>query len=70
MNLATQEEIDAITKYTFKVNDVMREYFDSLGIELIDFKIEFGRYHGQIILADEVSPIPADCGIRKHMKTG
>lgn len=56
MNLATQEEIDAITKYTFKVNDVMREYFDSLGIELIDFKIEFGRYHGQIILADEVSP--------------
>ena len=56
LNLATQEEIDAITKYTFKVNDVMREYFDSLGIELIDFKIEFGRYHGQIILADEVSP--------------
>ena len=56
LNLATQEEIDAITKYTFKVNEVMREYFDSLGIELIDFKIEFGRYHGQIILADEVSP--------------
>ena len=56
LNLSTQEEIDAITKYTFKVNDVMREYFDSLGIELIDFKIEFGRYHGQIILADEVSP--------------
>ena len=55
LNLATQEEIDAITKYTFKVNEVMREYFDSLGIELIDFKIEFGRYHGQIILADEVS---------------
>ena len=56
LNLATQEEIDAITKHTFKVNDVMREYFDSLGIELIDFKIDFGRYHGQITLADEVSP--------------
>ena len=56
LNLATQEWIDAITKYTFKVKYVMREYFDSLGIELIDFKIEFGRYHGQIILADEVSP--------------
>ena len=56
LNLATQEEIDAITKYTFKVNDVMREYFDSLGIELIDFKIEFVRYHGQMMLADEVSP--------------
>ena len=56
LGLATEEEIDAITKYAFIVNDVMREYFDSLGIELIDFKIEFGRYHGQIILADEVSP--------------
>ena len=56
LGLATEEEIDAITKYAFIVNDVMREYFDSLGIELIDFEIEFGRYHGQIILADEVSP--------------
>ena len=56
LGLATEDEIDAITKYAFIVNDVMREYFDSLGIELIDFKIEFGRYHGQIILADEVSP--------------
>ena len=34
----------------------MRRYFAGLGIELIDFKIEFGRFHGQIILADEVSP--------------
>ena len=54
--LATEEEIDAISKYAFKVNEVMRKYFASLGIELIDFKIEFGRFHGQIILADEVSP--------------
>lgn len=56
LNLATQEEIDTITKYAFIVNEVMQEYFDSLGIDLIDFKIEFGRYHGRIILADEVSP--------------
>lgn len=34
----------------------MRRYFDSLGIDLIDFKLEFGRFKGQIILADEVSP--------------
>ncbi len=53
---ATKEEIDAITKYAFKVNEVMIRYFESIGIELIDFKIEFGRYHGQIILADEISP--------------
>lgn len=56
LELATEEEIDTITKYAFKVNEVMRKYFGELGIELIDFKIEFGRYHGQIILADEVSP--------------
>lgn len=56
LGLATEEEIEAITKYAFLVNEVMQEYFASLNIELIDFKIEFGRYHGQIILADEVSP--------------
>ncbi len=56
LGIATQEEIDAITKYAFKVNEVLVKYFLSIGIELIDFKIEFGRYHGQIILADEISP--------------
>lgn len=56
LELATEEEIEAITKYAFKVNEVMRRYFDSLGIDLIDFKLEFGRFKGQIILADEVSP--------------
>lgn len=56
LGLATQEEIDTITKYALKVNDIMRAYFAGLGIELIDFKTEFGRFHGQIILADEVSP--------------
>ena len=56
LDLATQEEIDVISKYAFKVNEVMRKYFAGLGIDLIDFKIEFGRCHGQIILADEVSP--------------
>lgn len=53
---ATQEEIDTIAKYAFIVNDVLIKYFASIGIELIDFKVEFGRYHGQIILADEISP--------------
>lgn len=56
MNLATREEIDVITKYAFKVNEVLKEYFFGADIELIDFKIEFGRYHGEIILADETSP--------------
>ena len=53
---ATQEEIDKITEYAFKVNEVLVKYFAECGIELVDFKIEFGRYHGEIILADEISP--------------
>ena len=56
LNLATREEIETITNYAFKVNEVMKPYFMEANIELIDFKIEFGRYHGQIILADETSP--------------
>ena len=56
LGLATQEELDKITEYAFKVNDVLIEYFKGIQIELIDFKIEFGRYKGQIILADEISP--------------
>lgn len=53
---ATREEIDRITELAFKVNDVLKELFLEMGIKLIDFKIEFGRYKGQIILADEISP--------------
>ncbi len=56
LGLATQEEIDKIKSYTRTVNRVMKEYFLSLGLKLIDFKIEFGRFHGEIVLADEVSP--------------
>lgn len=53
---ATQEEIDQITKYAFQVNEILKQFFADAGIDLIDFKIEFGRYKGTIILADEVSP--------------
>lgn len=56
LGLASQEEIHHITQYAFKVNQVLQNYFDGLNIDLIDFKIEFGRYHDQIILADEISP--------------
>ena len=38
------------------MNEVLKAYFMEANIELVDFKIEFGRYHGQIILADETSP--------------
>ena len=53
---ATREEIDRITELVFKVNEVLIDYFAKADIELIDFKVEFGRYKGEIILADEISP--------------
>lgn len=56
LGLATKEEIDQITEYAFKVNEVLVDYFKGIGIELIDFKVEFGRFNGEIILADEISP--------------
>ncbi|MFV0341539.1 MAG: phosphoribosylaminoimidazolesuccinocarboxamide synthase [Anaerocolumna sp.] len=56
MGIATREEIDKITKMTFTVNEVLSKYFAECGIELIDFKIEFGRTKGEVILADEISP--------------
>jgi len=56
LGLATKEEIETISKYAFKINEFMVNFFKKLNIDLIDFKIEFGRFHGQILLADEISP--------------
>ena len=57
IGIATQEDIDTITKYAFMVNDFLCDFFKDCGIELIDFKIEFGKTSdGTIILADEISP--------------
>ncbi len=53
---ATKEEIDEISKMAMKINKILIDFFLSVNIELIDFKLEFGRYHGKIILADEISP--------------
>ena len=57
LNLATEEEIEAIKKMAFKVNEVLKEYFLNLGVKLVDFKLEFGRLSdGSLVLADEISP--------------
>ena len=54
---ATAEEVETIKAMAFKVNDVLKEYFASIGVELIDFKLEFGKTaDGTIVLADEISP--------------
>ena len=57
LKLATPQEIDTIKAMAFKVNDVLREFWKSVGVTLVDFKLEFGRLpDGTIILADEISP--------------
>lgn len=56
VGIATQEEIDTISEIAYNVNKYMVEFFASVGVELIDFKLEFGKFHDKIILADEISP--------------
>ena len=57
LGVATREEIETIKAMAFKINSVMKEYFLSLGVKLVDFKLEFGKTpDGKIVLADEISP--------------
>ncbi len=57
LKLATKEEIETIRTMALKVNDILKAYFLSLNVRLIDFKLEFGRLNdGTIVLADEISP--------------
>lgn len=57
LKLATREEIEQIKGMAFKVNEVMKQYFDTLNVTLVDFKLEFGKTaDGTIVLADEISP--------------
>ncbi len=57
LGLATKEEIEEIKSMAFRINEILKEYFLSLNVKLIDFKLEFGRLpDGKIILADEISP--------------
>ncbi|PKM63046.1 MAG: phosphoribosylaminoimidazolesuccinocarboxamide synthase [Firmicutes bacterium HGW-Firmicutes-21] len=57
LDLATEDELKKIAEYSFKINEILSEYLHDLGIELIDFKLEYGRTSdGTLILADEISP--------------
>ena len=57
LKLATKEEIETIKKYAFAVNDFLKKFMKGIGIDLVDFKLEFGRLSdGTIVLADEISP--------------
>ena len=56
IGLATQEELKTIYDMTAKINELLKAFLLERGIKLIDFKLEFGKYNGEIILADEISP--------------
>ena len=56
LNIATDDEMEQVKTYSFRINEILKAYLDELGIELIDFKLEFGRFDGTVILADEISP--------------
>ena len=57
LEIATKEEIEKIKEYSFKINDILKDYLLQFKIKLIDFKLEFGKTkNNEIILADEISP--------------
>ena len=57
LGIATSEEIETVKSMAFKVNDVMKAFFKNLNVDLVDFKLEFGKTaDGEIVLADEISP--------------
>ena len=57
MEYATEEELSVIKSYALRINEILSEYLKDANIELIDFKLEFGKTpDGTIVLADEISP--------------
>ena len=57
LEIATKEEIDLITEYSLRINEILKEELIEKGIILVDFKLEFGKdKEGKIYLADEISP--------------
>jgi len=53
---ATEGELREIERLSFRVNDVLKDFFDRRNLILVDFKLEFGRHHGKILLGDEICP--------------
>ncbi|MHC1721954.1 MAG: phosphoribosylaminoimidazolesuccinocarboxamide synthase [Aminipila sp.] len=56
LELTTAEQLADVKKYAYAVNEALKEFFLERDLKLIDFKIEFGLYDGEVILADEISP--------------
>jgi len=56
LQLATREELAAINDTALRVNAILRPYLEDREIVLVDFKLEFGRHHGKLLVADEICP--------------
>ena len=56
LKMATEEELDFIKKRSFEINNILKAFFDHKNLDLVDFKLEFGRHKGKLLLADEISP--------------
>ena len=56
LDLAQEEEIKKIAQYSFEINHILLKFFDQRDLRLVDFKLEFGRHKGKILLGDEISP--------------
>jgi len=56
LKLAEDKDIETVKRFTFKINELMKDFFGAINLDLIDFKLEFGKFKGPIILADEISP--------------
>ncbi|MGN0452240.1 MAG: phosphoribosylaminoimidazolesuccinocarboxamide synthase [Ruminococcus sp.] len=57
LELCTEEEIETVKSYAFKINDLLKAFWNECGVTLVDFKVEFGRLSdGTVVLADEISP--------------
>ena len=56
INLANDKDLEIISKSAFEVNNILKDFFAKRSLDLVDFKIEFGRHKGKILLGDEISP--------------
>jgi len=56
LGLATPKEMKKIKDYSFSVNEILKDFFNKAGLKLVDFKLEFGRHKGKMLLGDEISP--------------
>ena len=56
LDLATDKELEFIEKRSFEINTILKSFFDHRGLDLVDFKLEFGRHKDKVLLADEISP--------------